>query len=52
MAVKVITISLPKKLAEEVREYSHKSGRKFSGLVAIALEKFIEQESKKGVSIE
>jgi len=47
MASKIITISLPEDTARTAKEHAHLTGRNFSSLVRISLEKFIEQE--KGV---
>lgn len=49
---KIITISLPWEAADKAKQYASTTGRKFSTLVAISLERFIQEESKRGVSVE
>jgi len=50
MTAKIITISLQN--PEKYRQYAYSTGRKLSSLVRLSLDKFIEEESKQGVSHE
>ena len=50
MTAKIITISIEN--PEKYRQYARSTGRKLSTLIRISLEKFIELDSKKGVSTE
>ena len=45
MGPKILTICLPESLIRKSKIYAHDTGRKFSGLVRLSLEKFIEQEN-------
>lgn len=44
MAFKNISITLPKPLVKKAKEYSGQTGRTFSSLVRISVEKFLEDE--------
>jgi len=44
MSSKIITISLPENTTKMAKEHAYSTGRNFSSLVRISLEKFIQQE--------
>jgi len=44
MQIKTLTICLPESLIKESKTYAYETGRKFSTLVRLSLQKFIEQE--------
>jgi predicted DNA-binding protein len=39
------SVTLPSAVAEQAGDYAHKTGRTFSSLVRISLEKFIKEEA-------
>lgn len=48
MGHKVVTVSLPEDVLTAAKEFAKKEHRQFSGLVAIALERFVQKERGTG----
>jgi len=49
MSSKIVTISLPEDVLTTAKEFAKKEHRQFSGLIAISLERFIQEETRRGV---